>query len=207
MQHRNDTETPRMGRKVRSRGFYLSPQDVRAYTDTAMVTVARSIGQSRGLAGLGSLAAFELPAAGGGTVRSWDYRSREHLVVVLAGSAPDGAVIEEVARRHAEVRAEDAAVLLLFQTDAVRAAELWDRGGRPGRGLVDADGRVHQRLDAPQPEMLVVDRDGTIYWRARLDEAPASRLLDEAIGWLQYMNILEHECGTCVPAWPDEDLP
>ena len=24
---------------------------------------------------------------------------------------------------------------------------------------------------------------------------------------LQYMDIPEHECGACVPAWPDEDLP
>ena len=81
------------------------------------------------------------------------------------------------------------------------------RSGQPGRGLVDAAGRVHERLGAAEPELLVVDRDGTIYWPARPDEAPAERLLGEAIGWLKYMNILEHECGTCVPAWPDEDLP
>src|SRR5687767_14235527 len=166
-----------------------------------MVTTTRTIGQSRGLAGLGSLAAFELPAVGGGTVRSWDYRSREHLVVVLTGGAPDGAVIEEMARRQAELRAEDAAVLVVLQADADQVEEAWKRAGRPGRGLVDAEGRVHGRLGGSgetAPEMLVVDRDGTIYWRARLDEAPAARLVDEALGWLQYMNILEHECGTCV---------
>jgi hypothetical protein len=27
-------------------------------------------------------------------------------------------------------------------------------------------------------------------------------LLDEAVSWLRYLNILEPECGTCVPAWP-----
>jgi len=74
--------------------------------------------------------------------------------------------------------------------------------------VVDTDGRVHARVDADgEPELLVVDRDSTIYWRAALSEATPQRLLDEAISWLQYMNILEHECGTCVPAWPDEDLP
>ena len=174
-----------------------------------MVTVreAERLGRSRGLAGLGSLTAFELPAIGGGTVRSWDYRSREHLVVVLTGTAPDLAVLEELARRQAEVRAEDAALLVVFLTEAGHAQEWWERSGRPGQALADADGRVHERLGAAEPEVLVVDRDGTIYWRALLSDAPAERLLGEAIGWLQYMNILEHECGTCVPAWPDEDLP
>ena len=174
-----------------------------------MVTVTATIGRSRGLAGLGSLPAFELPAVECGTVRSWDYRSREHLVVVLAGPEPDGALIELLSHRERDVRAEDAAVLMVLQTETDRAMQIWERGGRPGRALVDADGRVHAKLGAvgAAPELLVVDRDGTIYWRAALSEAPPERLLDEAISWLQYMNILEHECGTCVPAWPDEDLP
>src|SRR5205823_6412343 len=38
-----------------------------------------------GVAGLGQLPAFELPAASGGRVRSWDYKSRRHLVLWLAG--------------------------------------------------------------------------------------------------------------------------
>ena len=28
--------------------------------------------------------------------------------------------------------------------------------------------------------------------------------LTEALSWLAYLNILEPECGTCVPAWPLE---
>ena len=174
---------------------------------TEMVTPTQAIGRSRGLAGLGALPAFELPGVDGGAVRSWDYRSREHLVVVLAGREPDLSALEEMARRVRDVRAEDAAMLVVLHADERRARGLWERAGRPGRGVVDADGRVHTRVGTDgEGELLVVDRDGTIYWRAGLSEAPAARLLDEAIGWLQYMNILEHECGTCVPAWPDEDF-
>ena len=173
-----------------------------------MTITAETIGRSRGLAGLGSLPAFELPAVDGGVVRSWDYRCREHLVVVLAGDAPDGALLTELARRQREVRAEDAAVLVVMRSETGRARDVWERGGQPGRALADAEGRVHARVgEVGGPEILVVDRDGTIYWRAALSEAPLERLLDEALSWLQYMNILEHECGTCVPAWPDEDLP
>jgi hypothetical protein len=48
--------------------------------------------------------------------------------------------------------------------------------------------------------LLVVHRTGTIYWRSpiRTDELD----LDEALPWLGYLNVLEPECGTCVPAWP-----
>ena len=170
--------------------------------------VASTLGRSRGLAGLGTLPAFELPEVDGGTARSWDYRSRDHLVLVLAGPEPGDPLVEALAARERDVRAEDAAVLVVFQTEGDQAKQAWERGGRPGRALVDADGRVHARLGAgTEPELLVVDRDSTIYWRAALSEAPPDRLLTEAISWLQYMNILEHECGTCVPAWPDEDLP
>ncbi|HET7767306.1 MAG TPA: hypothetical protein VFN74_00945 [Chloroflexota bacterium] len=175
---------------------------------TGAIEATGIIGRSRGLAGLGSLPAFELPAVDGGAVRSWDYRSREHLVVVLAGTEPDGALLGELGRREREVRSEDAAVLVVMRSEADHATDVWERSGRPGRALVDAAGRAHARVGAKgEPELLVVDRDGTVYWRAALSEAPPERLLNEALSWLQYMNILEHECGTCVPAWPDEDLP
>lgn len=201
-----------------------------------MAIETAQIGRSRGLAGLGSLPAFELPAVDGGTVRSWDYRNREHLVLTLAGREPDLTLLEALARREGDVCAEDAAILVVMRTEADEARARWERGGRPGRALADADGRVHARLDTDtrssaddtagaehaagaeratgtehaagtEPELLVVDRDGTIYWRAALSKASPERLVDEALSWLQYMNILEHECGTCVPAWPDEDLP
>ena len=55
---------------------------------------------------------------------------------------------------------------------------------------------------AHEPTLIVADRNGTFYWRAP-DEAGRPDL-DEALSWLQYLNILEPECGTCVPAWPSE---
>ncbi len=68
--------------------------------------------------------------------------------------------------------------------------------------LLDTDGRVHMLLGAEQPTVLVTDRHGTAYWRAIIaDDIPD---IDEALSWLAYINILEPECGTCVPAWPTE---
>src|SRR5690348_15442182 len=56
--------------------------------------------ESRGLAGLGQLPAFDLPAADGGQVRSWDYKGRRHLVLWLAGAAPDRQALAAAATRE-----------------------------------------------------------------------------------------------------------
>jgi hypothetical protein len=57
-----------------------------------------------GIARLGQLPTYELPAAGGGRVRSWDYKSRRHLVLWLAGPAPDRRALAAVAAREPQVQ-------------------------------------------------------------------------------------------------------
>jgi hypothetical protein len=56
------------------------------------------------------------------------------------------------------------------------------------------------KLGAERPTLLVTDRHGTVYWREVV--AGSRPNIDEALSWLAYINILEPECGTCVPAWP-----
>jgi peroxiredoxin len=155
-----------------------------------------------GVAGLGQLPAFELPAAGGGRVRSWDYKSRRHLVLWLAGPAPDRRALAEVAAREPEVQAEGAVLLVVLAASRERAEQIRSESGLRGPVLADGDGRVHARLEAHEPTLVVADRNGTIYWRAPVEAGRPD--LDEALSWLQYLNILEPECGTCVPAWPTE---
>ncbi len=58
------------------------------------------------------------------------------------------------------------------------------------------------RIGAHAPTLLVADRNGTVYYRAPVVEGRPE--LDEEQSWLGYLNILEPECGTCVPAWPPE---
>ena len=155
-----------------------------------------------GVAGLGQLPTFELPAAGGGQVRSWDYRSRRHLVLWLAGPTPDRRALAEVAAREPEVQAEGAVLLVVLAAPRERAEQIRSESGLRGPVLADADGRVHARLTAHEPTLVVADRNGTIYWRAPVEASRPD--LGDALSWLQYLNILEPECGTCVPAWPPE---
>ena len=156
-------------------------------------------GVSRGLAGLGQLSSFDLEEVDGERVRSWDYRGRRHLVIWLAGPAPEASELAEAARQEPALRAEGAELLVVVLGSAEQAGKL-DRAGLRGPVLADPDGRLHERLVAPRPTLLVTDRNGTIFWRARLEEARAG--FEEARSWLEYLNILEPECGTCVPAWP-----
>jgi peroxiredoxin len=158
--------------------------------------------RSGGVSGFGSVPAFELPAAGGGSVRSWDYRGRRHLVIWLAGRAPDRHAREQLAAREAEIRAEGAELLVVLLGSIRQAERIGAEAGLRGPVLADADGRVHERLGALRPTLLVTDRNGAIYWRAPVPAGAPD--IDEALSWLGYLNILEPECGTCVPAWPPE---
>jgi peroxiredoxin len=155
---------------------------------------------ARGVAGLGQLPAFELPAANGSRVRSWDFRGRVHLVLWLAGPSPAENALRRAAALEPDLQAEGATLLVVLRGSRERAAALGAEAGLGRPLLVDADGRVHARLGADQPALLVVHRNSTVYWRAALGATEPD--LQEALSWLQYINILEPECGTCVPAWP-----
>ena len=157
---------------------------------------------SGGVAGIGQLPAFELPDAGGAQVRSWDYKSRRHLVLWLAGSAPEPRALAQAAARERELRDEGAVLLVIVHGSQEQAKQVHSDAGLRGPVLADSAGRVHARFAARQPILVVADRNGTIYWRAPV--AGGRPDLDEALSWLRYLNILEPECGTCVPAWPVE---
>ncbi|MCC6174276.1 MAG: hypothetical protein IT305_03135 [Chloroflexi bacterium] len=159
-------------------------------------------GTSRGLAGIGQMPAFDLPAAGGGHVHSWDYRSRRHLVLWLTGRQPDRDALAAAVGRTSALQAEGAVLLVVVLGPVEEADRLRSEARLSGPILADVDGTLHARLDADAPTMLVAGRNATVYWRATVRDAGAT--LDEALSWLEYLNILEPECGSCVPAWPTE---
>ncbi len=161
-----------------------------------------SRGVSNGVAGLGPLPSFQLPAAGGGRISAAGYRSRRHLVIGLVGAEPSQAVLQAAITRDGAIQAEGAELIIVLRAPLDRAEQVRSELGWRGPVLADADGGVHSRLAADEPTVLVAHRNSTIYWRAPIDDDPS--IFDEAVSWLGYLNILEPECGTCVPAWPPE---
>lgn len=157
-------------------------------------------GVNAGLAGLGQLPIFELPAAGGGTLRSWSFRGRRALVLWLAGPEPERPALVAGAAIEPRVRQEGAELVTVIASSVERAEQVRRAAGLQGPVLADADGRLHARLGAAPSALLVTDRNGTIFWHTPLQGQPPP--FDEALSWLEYLNILEPECGSCVPAWP-----
>jgi predicted amidohydrolase len=148
------------------------------------------------------LPAFELSDGAGGVVRSWDLRGRRHLVLCLMGATPDRQALRELASREPAIESEGAVLLVAVRGSPERAAELGKAAGLGRPVLADPEGRVHARLGADVPTLVVADWNATVYWRGPL--AAGESGVDEALSWLGYLNILEPECGTCVPAWPPE---
>lgn len=162
-----------------------------------------SDGESAGVAGLGQLPSFTLPSAAGGEVRSWSYRGRRNLVVWFAGASPDPVAVREAAERRSEVQAEDGELLIVVRASPAAARALRERAGADAPLLADEDGEFQRAAEVATPTLFVTDRSRQIYWRAPAVGRPP---LTDAISWLAYLNILEPECGTCVPAWPPELL-
>ena len=167
-----------------------------------MDVTKRPVGESNGVAGLGQMPSFVLTAASGDEVRSSAFRSRRHLVLWLAGAGPGASALSRAAECESAMRTEGAELLVVVKGEVDEAKRLWVETGRRLNVLADRAGELHAALGAQKPMVLVADRNATIYWRTEVEADRAD--FDEALSWLGYLNILEPECGTCVPAWPVE---
>jgi hypothetical protein len=153
-------------------------------------TQARS--RSGGIGGISQLPALELPALNGVTFRSWDYRSRTHLVLLFTDD-PEAALVSSETYRS--LRAENAELIIIGTG--------WQPGEQyegPGVLAWDQDGVARTKLGIDGSEVLVANKNGTVYWRETFGSAGPN--LSEALSWLGYINIIEPECGCCAPVWP-----
>lgn len=93
------------------------------------------------------------------------------------------------------LRAENAEVVIVTSSspDSVPVA---------ARVALDERGQARRTLGVARGALIVANKNSTVYWRQDIgDNAPD---FAEALSWLQYLNIIEPECGCCVPAWPVE---
>ena len=127
---------------------------------------------------------FTLEAMGGGVVRRHDYRGRRHLILVFThgiGCPSCAALLETLAARYADYRAEGAEVLAFLPADEPRCPARAD-GARalPYPLLCDSEGRARARYGARTPAgeplaaLLVADRHGEVVLRAVAGEGEHS---------------------------------
>lgn len=84
---------------------------------------------SGGVAGIGQLPSFTLPTAGGGQVRSWDFKSRTALVLWLAGASPSERAVRLVAAKEPDVLGAPAALLIIVRGPLAQAEAVRRLGG------------------------------------------------------------------------------
>jgi peroxiredoxin len=144
--------------------------------------------------------AFSLPGADGMPHSPWDYKQREHLILLLLTSAtPTEArgLLREFKRRYRELRGEECAVLALTADPVVTHLQTQEELALPFALLADPQGKVLARytfwdnaVRSALPSIVLANRYGALYaqWIAEHEaELPSiDMLLDD----LQYMNKL-----------------
>jgi peroxiredoxin len=144
--------------------------------------------------------AFSLPGADGMEHGPWDYKQREHLVLLLLTSAiTSGAreMLQEWKRRYREIREEECAILALTTDTVVTHLHVQEELQLPFALLADPQGQVIARYTHWEsatyialPSIVLANRYGALYaqWIAPHEaELPS---IDVLLEDLQYMNKL-----------------
>ncbi|MEO7021537.1 MAG: redoxin domain-containing protein [Ktedonobacteraceae bacterium] len=144
--------------------------------------------------------AFSLPGADGMPHSPWDYKQREHLVIILlsrVGTNEARGILKELKRQYSALREECCAVLAVAANTVIENLHAQEALQLPFALLADPRGEVIARYtywDEParqaQPSIVLADRYGTLYeqWIARNEaELPS---IDILLKDLQYLNKL-----------------
>jgi hypothetical protein len=147
-----------------------------------------------------------LPTRDGGSLSLDVFRPKWDLVMVMLGAGPvPGDVerlLEALAARRTDVEAEDGQVVAVTAAAADAQPDAWRW---PFPLLIDANGRLHGRVDAVDadrraaPALFVTDHYREIYGAMRPGEPGWPASADEVIEWLVFANIQCPECN--VPEW------
>ncbi len=144
--------------------------------------------------------AFSLPGADGMPHSPWDYKQREHLMLILLTSATTSearGLLREFKQRYRELREEECAVLVLTTDTVVTHLRVQEELRLPFALLADPPGQVIARYTfwngetrTTLPSIVLANRYGAFYaqWIAQHEaELPS---IDVLLEDLQYMNKL-----------------
>ncbi|GCE25249.1 hypothetical protein KDA_07330 [Dictyobacter alpinus] len=146
------------------------------------------------------LPAFSLPGADGMPHSPWDYKQREHLVILFltdVSSATERALLQDYARAYANFREEQCAVLAVTANAVLMNLQTQEELRLPFPLLSDVQGKVITRYtqwNATEhtllPCIILADRYSALYrrWIAEnISDLPGSQ---ELLDSLQYLNKL-----------------
>lgn len=153
---------------------------------------------------------FTLPSAEGGQVSLYDYRGRANLALLFAGDSeqPAKALLAELTRRYAEIRDQDAEILLVVAGSREQAKQLKQQSGLPFPVLADEDKHVHCAVGAVRAKgaaaaaVYLTDRFFEVYSLWRTGEGQS---LPEAAEVVKRLAYIDSECPECTQIeWPKD---
>lgn len=144
--------------------------------------------------------AFSLPGADGMPHSPWDYKQREHLVIILLTSFTTSearGLLKEFKRRYRALKEEECSVLALSADTVVENLRTQEELQLPFALLADPQGEVLKRYTSwenetrkVRPSFVLADRYGALYAQWITEHEAELPPVEELLKDLQYLNKL-----------------
>ncbi len=144
--------------------------------------------------------AFSLPGADGMPHSPWDYKQREHLILLFLTTATSHeahGVLREFKRRYRSLREEECAVLVLTTDTVITLLQTQETLQLPFALLADPGGDVTARYTFREnttrtllPGIVLANRYGAFYAQWFAEQEAALPSIDLLLEDLQYLNKL-----------------
>jgi peroxiredoxin len=155
---------------------------------------------------------FTLSSMGGGPVSPYDYRGHSNLVLIFAGDVGqtgEQACLSDLAQHSAEIRDQNAELLLVLACSREQAERIQGQEKRPFLVLTDENMQIHRVVGAigdqgtARTAIYVTDRFLEVFAAWRTAEGNTLPDASEVLSWLEYIN---SQCPECTQAeWPKDD--
>lgn len=150
---------------------------------------------------------FSLETASGKRINLSDYRGRASLVLVFPGDEDESSkLLSDLAIRSAEIKQEEAEVLVITWPGHDRIQESQDQAHVPYAVQIDRDGRLHERFGAVDAQgracsaVYITDRFAEVFAVYRRRNGQKLPTFTEILSWLEFVN---SQCPECeAPEWP-----
>lgn len=161
----------------------------------------RKIGKEEPFLRIGEIVpAFSLPGADGMPHSPWDYKQREHFVLILLSSSETNeahGILKEFKRQYRALREEDCAVLAVTADTVIKHLHTQEELQLPFALLADPQGAVIARYTywdketrTAKPSFVLANRYGALYAQWITESEAELPPIEELLKDLQYINKL-----------------
>lgn len=144
--------------------------------------------------------AFSLPGADGMPHSPWDYKQREHLVLLITKSSITSEtrdLLRAFAQHHATFREEDCSVLVITPDTVITNLQTQEALHLPFALLADPRGEVISRYtfweghaETVCPSIVLADRYNALYQQWIAEHEANLPSIDDVLASLRYLNKL-----------------